>query len=159
MFGLILYSDRKSKEPFFLMILCLISGIFTITLAMFIQNFIVSSINTSETLSITSGIKIFLTSSIEEYCKLLALYLFFSHLKSFDDIYDGFVYSAIIALSFAGIETVVVKEKKESDNQIEKVLQDKSVGILIVTNKVYEFSQIKLEEIKQKLKIPLLVKI
>ena len=107
MFGLILYSDRKSKEPFFLMILCLISGIFTITLAMFIQNFIVSSINTSETLSITSGIKIFLTSSIEEYCKLLALYLFFSHLKSFDDIYDGFVYSSIIALSFAGIETVM----------------------------------------------------
>ena len=64
-----------------------------------------------------------------------------------------------IGLSFAGIETVVVKEKNESDNQIEKVLQDKSVGILIVTNKVYEFSQIKLEEIKQKLKIPLLVKI
>ena len=112
MFGLILYSDRKSKEPFFLMILCAISGIFTITLAMFIQNFIVNSINTNTTLSITYGIKIFLTSSIEEYCKLLVLYLFFSHLKSFDDIYDGFVYSAIIALSFAGIETVmyVLKE-------------------------------------------------
>lgn len=107
MFGLILYSDRKSKEPIHLMILCAISGVFTITLAMFIQNFVVNSINVSNTISITSGLKIFLTSSIEEYCKLFVLYLFFSHLKSFDDIYDGFVYSAIIALSFAGIETVM----------------------------------------------------
>lgn len=28
-------------------------------------------------------------------------------MKSFDDIYDGFVYSAIIALSFAGMKTVM----------------------------------------------------
>ena len=64
-----------------------------------------------------------------------------------------------IGLRTSGIETIVVNEKNESDNQIEKVLQDKSVGILIVTNKVYEFSQKKLDNIKQKLKIPLLVKI
>ena len=53
MFGLILYSDRKSKEPIHLMILCAISGVFTITLAMFIQNFVVNSINVDNTISIT----------------------------------------------------------------------------------------------------------
>ena len=110
MLGLILYSDKKSKEPLLLIILCAFSGIFTITLAMFIQNFIMNNINilnTGNNISIQSTIKIILLSSTEEYCKLIILYLFFSHFKSFDDIYDGFVYSAIIALSFAGIETVM----------------------------------------------------
>ena len=64
-----------------------------------------------------------------------------------------------IGLKFAGIETVVVNEKIEADEEIEKVLKDNSIGILIVTNQVYEFSQIKLDEIKHKLKMPLLVKI
>lgn len=109
-FGLILYSDRKSSEPFFLMVLCAISGLFTITTAMFIQNYIVNAIkivNIDEIISFSSGFRIFLMSAVEEYCKLFVLYIFFSHLKSFDDIYDGFVYSAIISLSFAGIETVM----------------------------------------------------
>jgi RsiW-degrading membrane proteinase PrsW (M82 family) len=44
---------------------------------------------------------------IEEYAKLFVLYIFISHNSSFDDIYDGFVYSTIIALSFAAMETLV----------------------------------------------------
>ena len=76
-FGLILYSDRKSSEPFFLMILCAISGLFTITTAMFIQNYIVNAIklvNIDEIISFSSGFRIFLMSAVEEYCKLFVLY-------------------------------------------------------------------------------------
>ena len=110
MLGIILYSDRKSKEPISLILLCTISGFFTITLSLFIQNYILNTLNlvhTDQLISIQSGLRIFVLSSIEEYCKLFILYFFFSRLKSFDDIYDGFVYSAIIALSFAAIETVM----------------------------------------------------
>lgn len=110
MLGIILYSDRKSKEPISLILLCTISGFFTITLSLFIQNYILNTLNlvhTEQLISIQSGLRIFVLSSIEEYCKLFILYFFFSRLKSFDDIYDGFVYSAIIALSFAAIETVM----------------------------------------------------
>ena len=110
MLGLILYSDRKSKEPLLLILLCAFSGFFTITLAMFIQNYLINAfnlVNIEQIISFKSVSRIFLLSSVEEYCKLFILYAFFSHLKSFDDIYDGFVYSAIIALSFAGIETIM----------------------------------------------------
>lgn len=110
MLGIILYSDRKSKEPIFFIILCSISGLFTITLALFIQNYLLNAfhlVHVENILSISTGLRVFLLSSVEEYCKLFILYVFFSHLKSFDDIYDGFVYSAIIALSFAAIETVM----------------------------------------------------
>ncbi len=110
MLGIILYSDRKSSEPVFFIILCTISGFFTITLAMFIQNYLLNAFNlvhTEHLISLQSGIRIFILSSVEEYCKLFILYFFFSRLKSFDDIYDGFVYSSIISLSFAAIETVM----------------------------------------------------
>lgn len=110
MLGIILYSDRKSKEPFFFILLCSISGLFTITLALFIQNYLINAFslgNIDNNLSVQSSFRIFLLSSVEEYCKLFILYVFFSHFRSFDDIYDGFVYSAIISLSFAAIETLM----------------------------------------------------
>lgn len=108
--GLILYSDRKSSEPLPLILICVFSGLWTITLTLFLQKFLINSLNIINTFNNTHtyyGIKIFLLSLVEEYCKLLVLYLFISHMKSFDDIYDGFVYSAIIALSFAGMKTVM----------------------------------------------------
>ena len=43
LFSLIMYSDRKSKEPFFFILLCSISGLFTITLALFIQNYLINA--------------------------------------------------------------------------------------------------------------------
>lgn len=115
MLGIILYSDRKSKEPIFFIILCAISGFLTITLSLFIQNYLLNAfnlVNIQQIISFKTCLRIILLSAIEEYWKLFILYLFFSRLKCFDDIYDGFVYSAIISLSFAAIETVmyVIKE-------------------------------------------------
>ena len=51
--------------------------------------------------------RIAVLAMIEEISKLIVLYVFMAHNKKFDDIYDGFVYSSIIALSFAGMETIL----------------------------------------------------
>lgn len=107
---LILYSDRKSKEPFHLILICIFSGIFTICLSLLISQIVLPCFNnfsiylTDKTFNL---IKIIILAIIEEYSKLFVLYLFISKNKAFDDIYDGFVYSAIIALSFATTETLM----------------------------------------------------
>lgn len=64
-----------------------------------------------------------------------------------------------VGLKLTGIETVVVQEKEELETQIKKALQDEQIGILIVTNSIYELAKRQFDEIKEKLKIPLLVKI
>lgn len=107
---LILYSDRKSKEPLFLILICIFSGIFTIFLSLLISKLVLPSLNNfSIYLSEPEFnlIKIIILAIIEEYSKLFVLYVFIIKNKAFDDIYDGFVYSAIIALSFAVFETLM----------------------------------------------------
>lgn len=105
---LILYSDRKSSEPFLLILICIFSGIFTICLSLLISNIILPNISIlSNIISKFDLFKIVLLAIIEEYSKLLVLYLFISRNKNYDDIYDGFVYSSLIALSFAVFETLM----------------------------------------------------
>ncbi len=106
----ILYSDRKSREPIVFILICIFSGFFTIGLSLLLGQIILPKLNIiSSGLFTDTGFDIFkiiILAAVEEYSKLLVLYLFISHNSSFDDIYDGFVYSAIIALSFAGMETL-----------------------------------------------------
>lgn len=64
-----------------------------------------------------------------------------------------------VGLKLTGIETIVLQEKQEIDDEIDKVLQNKDIGILIVTEKIYELSRQKLNEIRGQLKTPLLVQI
>ena len=45
------------------------------------------------------------------------------------------------------------------DDRIEKVLEDKEIGVLIVTEKIYELSKERFDEIREKYKMPLLVRI
>ena len=45
------------------------------------------------------------------------------------------------------------------DSAIEKVLGDEEIGVLIVTEKIYELSKEKFDEIREKYKMPLLVRI
>ncbi len=63
-----------------------------------------------------------------------------------------------IGLKLTGIESVIV-QKDKIEAQIGKVLQDENIGILVITNPVYEFAKQKFDEIQQKRKIPLIVKI
>lgn len=106
---LILYSDRKSREPLLMILICVFSGAFTICLSLIIDKIILkmhliggdlfTDVNTY------SAYRIMILAGVEEYAKLMILYLFLYRNKSYDDIYDGFVYSSIIALSFSLVET------------------------------------------------------
>ena len=115
LFSLIMYSDRKSKEPKTMILLALLSGLFTICISLLIDKYILRSNFFNELFSTYNALnltRISILALVEEFAKLTALYVFISHNKAYDDIYDGFVYSSIIALSFALIETFlyVIKE-------------------------------------------------
>ncbi len=111
MLSLILYSDRKSREPLPMILICLLSGAFTICFSIVIDkliltlNIIDASMFPSQ--NSYSVYRIMVLAGVEEYAKLLVLHLFLYKNKSYDDIYDGFVYSSIIALSFSLIETIM----------------------------------------------------
>lgn len=102
----ILYSDRKSKEPKYMIALALLSGIFTISLTLIIERFILPYLSYLN-LSSYSFTRILVFAFIEEAIKLIVLFFFIQKNSNFDDIYDGFVYSSLIALSFASFETVM----------------------------------------------------
>lgn len=62
-------------------------------------------------------------------------------------------------MRLAGVDGVVVHERKELWEQLEKVLQDKSIGIVLLTEKFgREFPDI-LDEFRLERKIPLLIEI
>lgn len=62
-------------------------------------------------------------------------------------------------MRLAGVDGVVVHERKELREQLEKVLQDKSIGIVLLTEKFgREFPDI-LDELRLERKIPLLIEI
>ena len=106
---LILYSDRKSREPLLMILICVFSGAFTISLSLIIDKIILKTHlivgDLFTTANSYSAYRILMLAGVEEYAKLLILYLFLYRNKDYDDIYDGFVYSSIIALSFSLVET------------------------------------------------------
>ncbi|MFR5021881.1 MAG: V-type ATP synthase subunit F [Mediterraneibacter gnavus] len=62
-------------------------------------------------------------------------------------------------MRLAGVDGVVVHERKELREQLEKVLQNKSIGIVLLTEKFgREFPDI-LDEFRLERKIPLLIEI
>ena len=62
-------------------------------------------------------------------------------------------------MRLAGVDGVVVHERKELREQLEKVQQDKSIGIVLLTEKFgREFPDI-LDEFRLDRKIPLLIEI
>ena len=65
----------------------------------------------------------------------------------------------LTGMRLAGVDGVVVHERNELRGQLEKVLQDKSIGIVLLTEKFgREFPDI-LDEFRLERKIPLLIEI
>lgn len=128
--ALVLYSDKKSREPISLLLICIFSGFFTISFSMLLGKIALPQLDVFKDVIFDvksfNVIKIVILAMIEEYAKLIILYVFMSHNKKFDDIYDGFVYSALIALSFAGMETIlyVFNEATYQDMTSLAVLRD-----------------------------------
>lgn len=96
----VLRSDKKSKEPSKNIIICLLSGILTISLAQFFERLVMPYFQNNIVLT-------FVWAAIEELSKISIFYLFLYDNKYYDDIYDGIVYMALIALSFAGLENIM----------------------------------------------------
>ncbi len=95
-----LKSDRKSSEPTKNIVICLLSGVLTISLAQFLESITMSYFKSNIVLT-------FIWAMIEELSKIAIFYLFIYDNKYYDDIYDGVVYMMLIALSFAGLENLI----------------------------------------------------
>lgn len=65
----------------------------------------------------------------------------------------------LVGMHLAGINGSIVHEKEEIIREIDKVLEDKETGILIVTELIMEMAYEKLMEIKLKKKYPLIIEI
>lgn len=96
----VLYTDRKSKEPTKNIVICLLSGTLTVALAGYLEQLVMPYFSSSVALT-------YVWALIEELCKLSVFFLFIFDNKHYDDIYDGIVYMALIALSFAGLENIM----------------------------------------------------
>lgn len=96
----VLYTDRKSKEPAKNIILCLLSGFLTIALAQYLENLVMPYFSNNIVLT-------YIWAFLEEVSKAAIFFLFVFDNKYYDDIYDGLVYMALIALSFAGLENIM----------------------------------------------------
>lgn len=64
-----------------------------------------------------------------------------------------------VGLRLTGIESIVLQEQNEIESEIEKVLDNKEIGILIVNDSIYNLCKNSLDKIKNNVKLPLLVKI
>lgn len=98
--GFVLHVDRKSKEPAKNILICLLSGILTISLASYFESLVMPYLSSSIALT-------YIWAMIEELSKIAIFYLFIFDNKHFDDINDGIIYMMLIALSFAGLENIM----------------------------------------------------
>ena len=96
----VLHTDKKSKEPKKNIIICLLSGILTIALASYFERLVQPFFSNNIILT-------YVWATIEEISKISIFFLFIFDNKHYDDIYDGIVYMALIALSFAGLENIM----------------------------------------------------
>ncbi|NLK98446.1 V-type ATP synthase subunit F [Defluviitalea saccharophila] len=64
-----------------------------------------------------------------------------------------------VGMRLAGISGVIVHEKDEILKEIDKVLEDKEIGILIVTELIMETAKEELMELKMKQNYPLVIEI
>lgn len=62
-----------------------------------------------------------------------------------------------VGLRLTGIESTIVSEREEIENEIDNILKDNEVGILIYTPVIYKISKEKLDNIRNNRKMPLLV--
>ena len=96
----VLRTDRKNKEPKKNIIICLLSGILTISLSSYLEGMVQPYFSNNMLLT-------YVWATIEELSKIAIFFLFIFDNKHYDDIYDGLVYMTLIALSFAGLENIM----------------------------------------------------
>lgn len=64
-----------------------------------------------------------------------------------------------VGLKLSGVESSILDNKEKIDKKIDEIIQNPEIGILVVTDNVYNISKEKLDEIKEFRRIPLIVRI
>ena len=80
----ILYSDRESKEPNYMIVLALLSGIFTIAVSLIVGQLILPKLNFLNGESY-NFIKVLIFAFVEETAKIIVLYFCIQRNSNFDD--------------------------------------------------------------------------
>lgn len=62
-------------------------------------------------------------------------------------------------LKLSGIKSVILESQEDINNEIDKILKDSTIGVLIVTEKIYNIAKQEIDYIKNNKKLPLIVKI
>lgn len=65
----------------------------------------------------------------------------------------------LVAMRLAGISGIILHEKEEVLDTIRDIMKDKEVGILILTEEIFEIVHEEVMQIKLKRKFPLIVEI
>lgn len=64
-----------------------------------------------------------------------------------------------IGLRLAGVQSFSITKEDEMKNKIKELSRDSDVGIINVTEEVYEIAQMEIEDIIKNQELPLIVKI
>lgn len=64
-----------------------------------------------------------------------------------------------LGLKLSGVQSIVLNQKNDIDLKIEEIMEDRSIGILVITENVYELSKEKIDYIREFRRIPLIVKV
>lgn len=110
--SIIIYSNRKHQQPWYLLALAIISGLLTVSLAYIFNTYAGTLLGWARLES--SATKIYLNADamygvglVEESIKMLVLFLFIRKNKEAHSPYTGVLYGALIGLSFAIIENLM----------------------------------------------------
>lgn len=114
---LLLYSNRKRPQPWYLIMLALLTGLITVSTAfvlnLFVAEFIDIRLNANPTKLYTNLDAMFGVALVEEAVKVIFIILFIRKNKKSFAPYDGIVYGALIGLSFAIVENMMPRYSTE----------------------------------------------
>jgi len=103
----IYFRDKYEKEPWPILLLALLAGVFIAIPISFFEEFLSLLGKGSEGIFKSFWDAFFVASLSEEGFKLAALTLLIWKSKEFNEKFDGIVYASFISLGFAGIENVI----------------------------------------------------
>lgn len=64
-----------------------------------------------------------------------------------------------IGFRLSGINTFVAKNKEEANTYLENTLKNKNIGIIVVTEKIFEICREEINKIRNKYNLPLIVNV
>ena len=61
-----------------------------------------------------------------------------------------------VGMKFAGEDSITLESEEEINSKIDEIIKMKQIGILVVTEKIYEKAKEKLDKIRLNQKLPLI---